>query len=298
MIVYQHKVDIIHCWDSLSVAARVLGKAGGAKIIDSLGNPPVNMNLKEYITKIISSLFLDGVVFQSRGSQELHHQYGANILRWCKEKVIYNCIDLQKIPYHDLKAKNHIRKKYDFNKDAIILANLGMYNKQKAQEYLIRALPQVLRFYDNIKLLLIGWGERESFLRSQIESLGLSDKVILTGKKLKNEVFELLSITEIYLSSSLWEGLPIAVLEAMAFRLPVIGTDVVGNREVILNNETGILVPNSDPSTLAHAICNLIADHPRRRKMGKAGRLRVEKLFIPEIFIREHERFYREVLGN
>jgi glycosyltransferase involved in cell wall biosynthesis len=297
-IVSRHEVDIIQCWDSLSLAARVLGKAGGAKIIDSLGNPPVHMNWKEYITKSTSSLLLDGVVFQSRGSQELHHQNGANVLRWCKEKVIYNCLELQKLPHHDVKARDQIRKKYGFAEDDLILTNLGMYNDQKAQEYLIWAMPEVLRFYDNMKLLLIGWGEREGFLRSQIQSFGLSDKVILTGKKQKSEVFELLAIAEIYLSSSLWEGLPIAVLEAMAFRLPVVGTDVVGNREVISNNETGILVPVQNPSALANAISELIADPPRRRTMGKAGRLRVEQQFIPEIFVRKHESFYREVLGN
>jgi glycosyltransferase involved in cell wall biosynthesis len=278
--------------------ARFIGKFGGAKIIDSVGNPPVDIEWKEYIAKKISSIFLDGVVFQSKGSQELHHKNGANSLRWCKKKVIYNSIDLDKVPHYDAITKKKIRRKYGFKENDIILSNLGMYNVQKSQEHLIQAFSNLLRHYNNIKLLLIGWGERENFLSNQIQSFGLMNQVVLTGKKQKNEVFELLSVTDIYVSSSLWEGLPVGVLEAMAFGIPVVATDVVGNREAIIDSVNGYLVPARNPTALGEAISRLIQNPEIKKSMGAAGRKRAESVFSPERFIGQHQEFYKRILGK
>ena len=295
-IISRHHVHVVHCWDSLSIMARFIGKISGAKVIDSIGNPPVDESWKNRLTKKISSLLLDGVVFQSHGSKEAHHKFGSNILRFCKEQVIYNCIHLNKLPEYGRHEKELIRRKYGIRDDDFILCNLGMYNEQKAQEFLIQALPEVLERQNNVKLFLIGWGDRENILRKHIETLNLKDHVILTGKKQRQNVFELLSITHLYVSSSLWEGLPIALLEAMAFRVPVVATNVIGNREAVSENETGLLVPARNPSALGGAILNFIHNPDLRRSMGNEGRKRVERIFAPERFIRAHEDFYHSIL--
>lgn len=295
-IVAQHHIDIIHCWDSLSIAARFIGKINGAKVIDSIGNPPVDMSGKEKLAKKISSIFLDGVIFQSKGSQELHWRHGANILTWCKEAVIYNSIDMQKIPLYTPDKINQARKKYSLEKNDIILSNLGMYNKQKSQIYLIEALYEVLKYYKNLKLFLIGWGEYENILREKIELLKLKDHVFLTGKKSRHEVFELLSVTNIYISSSLWEGLPIAVLEAMAFGVPVVATDVVGNREAVADNINGILVPPQNSSAIGHAILHLIENPKLKERLGQTGKEHVREIFSPERFLQQHQEFYYSLI--
>lgn len=295
-VILNHHVDIVHCWDSLSIMARFIAKINRAKVIDSIGNPPLRESRKIYFAKKVSSLLLDGIVFQSKGSREAHQEFGSNILRFCKEKVIYNCIYVDKLPDCGTYEKEETRKKYGLRKDDLILSNLGMYNEQKAQEYLIQALPEVLEHHNNVKLLLIGWGDRENILREHIKKLNLKDHVILTGKKQRKNVFELLSVTDVYVSSSLWEGLPIAMLEAMAFRLPVVATDVIGNREAVSVNETGLLVSARNPSALAGAILNIIHNPDLRRSMANEGRKRVESLFAPERFIRAHEDFYQLIL--
>jgi len=278
--------------------ARILGKINGAKVIDSIGNPPVDIEWKEYAARKISSLFLAGVVFQSKGSQELHHKHGPNSLRWCKEEVVYNSIDLNKVPRYDLKTKKKTKKKHGFKENDIILSNLGMYNAQKSQDHLIQAFSTLRKYYNNLKLLLIGWGEREKFLKNQMQSLGLESQVVFTGKKQKEEVFELLSITDIYVSSSLWEGLPIAVLEAMAMGIPVVATNVVGNSEAVVDNVNGYLVPAKNPSALAEAIAGLIQNPETRMRMGAAGKKRVERVFDPRRFVLQHQEFYKKVLGR
>ena len=267
-IVRTYRIDIIHCWDSLTIMARLIGKICRTKVIDSIGNPAVEINRKEYLAKKVSSIFLDGVIFQSKESQAFHRKQGPNLLRWCKQIVIYNSIDVREIPNHNTKIKNKIRKKYGLKATDIIMTNLGMYNVQKSQEYIIQALDEIVKHNNNIKLFLIGWGEREDLLRSQIRSLGLMNHVVLTGKKQRDEVFEFLSITDIYLSSSLWEGLPIASLEAMAFGVPIVATDVIGNREALANSVTGFLVPVRNSKAIAHAIKHLI-ENPEVRELAE-----------------------------
>ena len=295
-IVRKYKIDIIHCWDSLTIMARLIGKICGTKIIDSIGNPAVEIDRKEYLAKKVSSIFLDGTIFQSKESQAFHRKQGPNSLLWCKQVVIYNSIDVRKIPNHETKIKNQIRKKYGLKATDIIMTNLGMYNVQKSQEYLIQALDEIVKHYNNIKLFLIGWGEREDLLRSRIRSLGLMNHVELTGKKQRGEVFEFLSITDIYLSSSLWEGLPIASLEAMAFGVPIVATDVIGNREAVTDNVTGFIVPVRNSTAMGHAIKHLIENPEVRERMGQAGRKRVGDAFSPEKFLEQHQELYYSIL--
>jgi len=296
-IISSNHIDIVHCWDSLSIPARFIGKINGAKIIDSVGNPPMMPeSWKNRLAKKVSSIFLDGVIFQSNGSWEAYRKHGANVVRRRKEKVIYNCIDVSNLPKYGPYEKDQIRKKYDLNKSDILLCSLGMYNIQKSQEYLIQAMPGISEHHNNVKLLLVGWGERENILRNHILSLGLKEHVILTGKKERREVFEILFVTDVYVSSSLWEGLPIAVLEAMAFGIPVVATDVIGNREAVSNGETGLLVHARSPVSLREAILSLIGNSELKKSMGEAGRKRVADRFTKGEFIKEHEEFYREIL--
>lgn len=294
-IVRKYDIDIIHCWDSLTIMARLIGKICGTKIIDSIGNPAVEISRKEYLAKKVSSIFLDGAIFQSKQSQAFHRKQGPNLLRWCRQVVVYNSIDVRKIPNHKINIKNQIKEKYGLKENDIIITNLGMYNVQKSQEYLIQAIDEIIKQHNNIKLFLIGWGEREEFLRSRIQSLSLIDHVVLTGKKQRDEVFEFLSITDIYASSSLWEGLPIASLEAMAFGVPIVATDVIGNREAVADSVTGFLVPARNSTAMGHAIRNLIENPKVRKRMGQAGRKRVEEAFSPDRFLEQHQKFYRRI---
>jgi glycosyltransferase involved in cell wall biosynthesis len=296
-IISSNRIDIVHCWDSLSIAARFIGKINGAKVIDSIGNPPIMPeSWKNRLAKKVSSIFLNGVIFQSNGSWEVHRKHGANVVRRREEKVIYNCIDVINLPKYGPYEKDQIRKKYGLNKKDIILCNLGMYNIQKSQEYLIQAMSGILVQHDNVKLLLVGWGERENILIDHILSLGLQEHVILTGKKKRREVFEILSVTDIYVSSSLWEGLPVAVLEAMAFGLPVVATDIIGNNEAVSHNTNGLLVPTQSPADLGQAVLGIINNPELKKSMGEAGQKRAGLLFAPERFISAHEDFYREIL--
>ncbi len=234
-----HEVDIIHCWDSLSIAARVVGRLVGAKVIDTIGNPPADDSWKNSLANRVTSPLLDGIIYQSVESREAHRKHGSFMLRrGRREAIIYNAVDFRSLPEYPPEERHSIRKRYGFDEEDVVLVNMGMLNRQKSQEHLLEAMPNVLEGHPDVKLMIVGWGERESFLKDCVLSKRLEKHVFLAGKRWRQEVFEILFMADIYVSSSLWEGLPIAVLEAMAFRLPVVATNVIGNREAVADRET------------------------------------------------------------
>ncbi len=100
--------------------------------------------------------------------------------------------------------------------------------------------------------------------------LNLQDKVYFLGSR--SDVLDILPHLDILVSSSLWEGFPTVILEAMASGVPVIATDVSGSRELVVDGKTGLLVPPHDPDALAQAILNMLADGEKARRMAEHAR--------------------------
>ena len=132
-------------------------------------------------------------------------------------------------------------------------------------------------------------------LQSQVESLGLGDNVHFLGSR--DDVPTLLAGSDFFVLPSLWEGLPMALLEAMAAGLPIVATEVSGTVQVMTSGETGLLVPPRDVPRLAQAIAKLLAEPARARAMGTAAQQRVEKRFSASKQAREHVLLYRSVLS-
>ena len=105
------------------------------------------------------------------------------------------------------------------------------------------------------------------------------------------------SAFDIFLLSSLREGLPNSILEAMALGLPVVTTDVAGAKELVANGETGFVVPQKDPEKIAKAVLAILANKQIRRRMGQAGRCRVESEFSFPLRLKRVEDLYDHVLG-
>jgi L-malate glycosyltransferase len=126
------------------------------------------------------------------------------------------------------------------------------------------------------------------------QRLGIADRVVFTGFRL--DVPELLQEVAVSVLPSLSEGLSNFLLESMAARVPVVTTRVGGSPEAVVDGETGILVPASDPERLASAIDSLLSDRDKARRMGQAGRRRMEERFSLEAMARATERLYRSVL--
>jgi len=152
--------------------------------------------------------------------------------------------------------------------DAFVVLSTGRLTEQKGLEYLIRATAGLR----GVKAVLAGEGPLRARLARLISELGVEDTVALIGRR--DDVGDLLAACDLVVLPSLWEGLSISLLEAMAAAKPVVATDIAANREVSGDGETAVLVAPKNVAGLAAAIAALAADPARREALGRAGRAR------------------------
>jgi glycosyltransferase involved in cell wall biosynthesis len=178
---------------------------------------------------------------------------------------------------------------------APLLISVGRLVPQKAISDLLRAFAQLRGRDPAPELRIVGKGRLESALAREIAGLGLGAHARLLG--LRSDVPRLLAASDVYVSSSHWEGLPIAILEAMAAGLPVVSTEV-GDAPRAIGPESGVLVAPGDPAALARAIADLLDDPVRLRQLGAAGRARARAKFSSRAWVERHMALYAEVLGH
>jgi glycosyltransferase involved in cell wall biosynthesis len=173
--------------------------------------------------------------------------------------------------------RSEVRGEAGLDQEDVFLVSVGRLVYQKAHQLLVSAMALVVAEFQHVKLGICGDGILRPQLEAQILELGLSQNVKLLGKS--DHVARFLSIADIFVLPSRWEGLPIALLEAMSAGLPVIATRVEGVDEVVLDDEHGILVAVEDVSALAQAILQLLRAPEVRKKMGAASQTRVRELY-------------------
>lgn len=146
-------------------------------------------------------------------------------------------------------------------------------------------------------LLLVGRGRLQAETEELARSLGLGDRVRFVG--VRRDVPELLSAADGYVLSSAWEGMPVVLLEAGAAGIPIVATAVGGNREVVLEGETGFLVPSRDSDALAQAMLRLAGlSLDQRRRLGERGRQHIVARYALPHIVDLWEAMYRELLAN
>ncbi len=176
------------------------------------------------------------------------------------------------------KEKNLVPKR----KGEVFISSLGRLDAKKGFEYLIEAIRHVAKESPDVKLHIAGEGKQKHLLRQQIANARLQKNVILLGHV--DGVTSLLMSSDIYASPSLLEGLPMSLLEAMRCSLPIIATDIEGNRGVIKHEETGLLVRTREPEALADAIRRLVRDPKFGKELGK----KAHQVFKNQFTIQQH----------
>ena len=154
--------------------------------------------------------------------------------------------------------------------DEQIVCTVGRLDTQKGQIYLLKAAIAILKELPKTRFLIVGEGPDRSMLQSVVQEAGIADKVIFTG--FRRDVPALLTMSDIVAMPSLWEGLPLTLLEAMNLHKPVVGTYAPGIEEVIRDQGTGLLVPIKNADALAEKIIYLLKNPQLARAMGEQGR--------------------------
>lgn len=189
--------------------------------------------------------------------------------------VVCNAVDVERYPASvDRQA---MRRRLGLTAEDHAMTMVGTFKRQKGHRYLIEAADPVSSCFPGLRILLVGDGELAGEIRSQVEAAGIGDRVRFLGSR--RDIPEILAASDSFVLPSLWEGLPVALVEAMASRLPVIATAVSGTRQVVIDGETGWVVPPGDPQALTDAVAQLLSNPARARAMAAAGRDRVARSF-------------------
>lgn len=178
--------------------------------------------------------------------------------------------------------------------EATVIGTVARLHASKSQEDLLRAFGLVRQRVPDAVLWLVGEGERRAALEQEARRLGIAAHVRMPGTRL--DVRDVLEAMDVFVLSSRWEGMPNALMEAMAAGRPVIASDIDGIRKLIQHGETGWRVPPGDPATLAQTIFEVLADRPRAAQVGRAALEHVREHFSIERMADAYARLYREGL--
>jgi len=197
-------------------------------------------------------------------------EYPSHIERIC---CIQNGIDTKRFQIKVNREQK--RAELDLMPDHFVIGCVANFRKQKNHLCMIRAVDLLKERYPNVRLLLVGSSDHgnmegtEGDVRTLINKCGLNDKVRILGSR--KDVPEILQCMDAFCLSSFYEGLPLSVLEAMASKVPIVGSDVEGIREVIKHEKTGLLFASNDHQALANAISSLIDEVQLRDNLKREG---------------------------
>lgn len=212
-----------------------------------------------------------------------------------KLTVIYNGIDTRRFDNQQYTpgGLEDLRASLDPPEDPIFVTTVARLHPQKGHKYLIRAASDIVAEFPNTLFLFVGEGEEKDNIRKLINELNLSHHFRLLG--VRKDVPDLLALSKLFVLPSLYEGMPNAVLEAMAARLPVVASDVDGISEVVLDGETGYLVPKKNPRQLKEKIVELITNDRTCQRFGERGYKRVKEHFSERQMCENYEGVMRRL---
>jgi len=207
--------------------------------------------------------------------------------------TIYNGVDISK--FQTYVNTNKQKEEFGIKPDEKIITIIGRLHQQKGHLYFLKAAQIIREKNPKVKFLIVGDGPLEEQLRSMSEDLGISKNVVFTG--LREDIPQILAMSDISVLASLREGFSITVLESMAAGKPVVVTDVGGNSEVVEHGKTGFIIPAQSPEDLALYSLNLINNQELAKKMGQEAEKRVLNFSIDRM-VEKTENLYDVLLES
>lgn len=278
--------DILQTFLFISnILGRILGKIARVRVIIS-SQRSVDRWRKWYhwIIDKITSKFSTVIISNSYSAKEI-------LIKKAKIKpekiiVIPNGI---KIP-----EKISGKKYFDFKKDDFVVGTVGNLRKVKDHETFIKAAGIVSEKYPYVKFLIAGKGPLENYLVGLTKKLGISEKFVFTG--FVKEIEKVYTSIDIFVLTSLWEGCPLSVLEAMSFGIPVVSFSVGDVPFIIDNEKNGIIIQDRNYKKVAEKIIFLIENEEERKKIGSRGREKVKEEFSLDKMIEQYSKVYHYLL--
>ena len=294
-IIRQYRVDIVqgqfHPHDHIAVlSAFITGKPAYRTIHTTTSQSPEPLKLTSILRAQLSS-YLSITTFA--------------VSNWVKEdlikmlriserriKVLHNGVNLKRYSPED--NDFYLNNELGIGKESNIVLCLSHARPQKGLEYLIKAVPAILKSHPDTYVVFCGGGPLESKLQDLALELGVSSHMHFLG--VRDDVQRLLNCADVFVMPSLAEAFGLVLLESMAMEKALVASNVEGIRDIVRDKDTGLLVPPADPESLSDAIGLLLENPNLRSTMGSNGRKRVEELFDLEKRVAAEINIYEEQL--
>jgi glycosyltransferase involved in cell wall biosynthesis/peptidoglycan/xylan/chitin deacetylase (PgdA/CDA1 family) len=302
-ILKKYRIDVIHSHGLLvNILSRIASYLANTPVSISTAHIPLNLKSGKQAQNVLeklmipyylvldnlTSLFNQKIIAVSHAVKSDLMEQG---IKPGKMVVVQNGID----PNLMTGKKDNNDKELEDSENTIV-GTITRLSPQKDLKTLLRMANLVIKQIPNVKFIVVGDGEQREELQNMVESLGLHNHVRLLGYR--EDSRDILKSFDIFALSSLWEGLPIVILEAMAVEKPVIATAVDGVKEVVEHGKSGLLVDPQRPDLLAESVIQLINNPNQAKAMGRKGRKRLERFFSIDRVINTIEQIYFSQIFN
>lgn len=221
----------------------------------------------------------------------VHRYIDKRIVPKHKIKFIPNGIDVNQFEGNAERERKRIDQELGLDSDSFIWFAAGRIVPEKDYINMITAFAKMIETYPNSTLLIAGIGPERDEMEQLCSDKGIQGRVHFLG--IRRDIPQLMNAADAYVMSSKWEGMPIVLLEASASALPIVATDVGGNREVVQDNMTGLLVRPGDSDHLCEQMVNMMAfDQDTRKAMGAAGRQFVREHYSMGVIVEQWTQIY------
>ena len=208
-------------------------------------------------------------------------------------EVIYNGVDLKNVG-RDYVQRSEVRAELGLNENQIAVVQVARLNRLKDFSTAIAAMKTVIKASPNVRYVIVGDGEERPVIQQQILEAGLGAKVNMLG--MRSDVTRLLKGMDVFLLTSISEGIPLTLIEAMLSGLPCVSTSVGGVPEVVVDEESGLLAPAKDAHAIAAQVLRLSRSPALRQRLGHGGIDRASKRFSATQMLEQYDRLYEQMI--
>ncbi len=298
---YRNPCHVLHSWLHFSVATGAIAGAlvGISRIIGSIRSErparfpwfyPVWQRAIDIITAPMQTL----VIANANAVRRENHEWA--LLPDHKMVTIYNGIDLQRIQPLLPEQERRLRAELGFPQGTPVVGIVGRLHLEKDHLTFLRAARLVSDEMPTAAFVIVGGGPLHAAISAEIAALGLEGRVIMTGER--RDVLALIQLMDVLVLTSITEGLPNVLLEAAASGVPIVTSAAGGASEVVVDGETGFVVPCRDSRSVAERVLELIRERSVRGKFIDAARRRVHAIFSADRFAAAVQGCYMGDHGN
>lgn len=287
-----YEVDILHCNMDICNQYGVIA----AKLV---GVPVVTHTRNILGRRAFRRMFLNWADVLIANSKSAANSYAQYVSKDQRVEIVYNAVDIGQFrPEGECNSK----RRFNISNNEFVIGQIAQITPNKGQDVFIRAMAHVVQAHPNVRALIAGdtvidnsrWFLKE--LEQLVRELGLADRVSFAG--FVDDIVDVYRCLDLVVSPTKSEGFGRTIIEAMAMAKPVVATDSGGPIEIVVEGETGLLVPYGNPEALAGAILKIMDNTQLASEFGANSRQRVEEQFSIGKNVRETEQVYISLLSN